>query len=34
MERHPTVWIKMKKQSNRKVINLLRRKIDVKAFRF
>ena len=34
MERNPTVWIKMKKQSNRKVINLLRRKIDVKAFRF
>ena len=31
MERYPTVWIKMKKQSNPKMINLLRRKIDVKS---
>ena len=34
MERNLTVWRKIEKRSNPKVMNFLRRKVDVKTFRF
>ena len=32
--KNPTLWRKIEKQNNPKVMNLLRRKVDVQRFRF
>ena len=34
MEKNPTIWRKIGKQSHPKVMNLLRKNVDVKTFQF